>query len=208
MSLSSPIVFALGYILDMGCSGYVSLIGKKSSLSKTLPLFCIILKERCAPDLSTFQLILLSIPYTDMNERISTFVRVTYVSYGLFGILSFLSVELAISVFVKHLAEYQIAIADDAITIKVKANIWYPFLTPVLIERTEGFRGLRATLPPVRNFDLLSRGSQSVIQRSLCSVFPACLLVQTLVIKAEGLMGRAVKRLGNFLSPRLAKDAA
>ena len=119
-----------------------------------------------------------------------------------------MSVELAISVFVKHLAENQIAIADDAITIKVKANIWYPFLTPVLIERSKGFRGLGAALPPVRNFDLLSRGSQSVIQRSLCSVFPALLLVQTLVIKAEGLMGRAVKRLGNFLSTRLAEDAA
>ena len=60
---------------------------------------------------------LLSIPYTaDMNELL-TKVGVTYVSYRLFSILAFLSVEFAIAVFIKHLAKDEVAIADHTVTI-------------------------------------------------------------------------------------------
>ena len=85
--------------------------------------------------------------------------EVTYVSYGLFGGLSLISVELAIAVFVKHLAEDEVTVADDTITIEVEADIGYPLLTPVLIEGRESLGRLGAALPPGRNFDLLSRCS-------------------------------------------------
>ena len=85
--------------------------------------------------------------------------EVTYVSYGLFGGLSLISVELAIAVFVKHLAEDEIAVADDTITIEVEADIGYPLLAPVLIEGRESLGRLGAALPPGRNLDLFSRSS-------------------------------------------------
>ena len=104
-----------------------------------------------------------------------------------------MSVESTIAVFVKHLAEDEVTISDDAITIEVEADIGYPLLAPVLIDGSESLGRLGAALPPGRNFDFLTKSSQSVIQRSLSRVFPTRLLVQTLVIKAEGLMCRAVE---------------
>lgn len=61
-SLNSGIVLAFGTRAEVGWSGYVARTGKKSSLSRTTPRFCMILNERSAPDCSTFQTILSSIP--------------------------------------------------------------------------------------------------------------------------------------------------
>ena len=118
---------------------------------------------------------------------------VTYISYGLLGVLALFGVELAIAVLVEHLAEDEVTIADDTITVEVVAHVWNPLLPPVLVEFGEGFRRLGATHPPARDFDFLSRGTQSVIHSGLRSVLPAHLLVEALVIEAEGLVSRSVE---------------
>ena len=59
---------------------------------------------------------------------------VTYISYGLLGVLALFGVELAIAVLVEHLAEDEVTIADHAITIEVVAHVRNPLLPPVLVE--------------------------------------------------------------------------
>ena len=57
----------------------------------------------------------------------------TYVADAFNGCFTFISVESTISVFIEKFGNNEVSIADDTITIEIKADIWDKFSLPVAL---------------------------------------------------------------------------
>ena len=82
--------------------------------------------------------------------------KAAYITNGFQGIISFSCVQTAFTFFIEELGEDKISIANDAITIKIVADIRNEFLSPVSLKLS--VRAVRVSLfsalPPGRNLGL------------------------------------------------------
>ena len=83
--------------------------------------------------------------------------KLAYIADGFHSIAAFPSIQATISIFIEELSNDKISIANDAITIEIKAYIGNEFLPPDLLElRIRLVRvSFLSTLPPAWNLGLL-----------------------------------------------------
>ena len=83
--------------------------------------------------------------------------KLAYIADGFHSIVAFPSIQATISIFIEELSNDKISIANDAITVEIKAYIGNEFLPPDLLElRIRLVRvSFLSTRPPGWNFGLL-----------------------------------------------------
>ena len=128
---------------------------------------------------------------------------VTYVFDSCIGIPAFWSVESAIAIFVEEFWNDKVSVSNNAITIEIEADIRHLRSSTVSSEVGQSTIGVRflASLPPVRDL-----GFFTVCDRSFPYVFQSHLLVETFMIKTEGLVHASIEWLCHSLASCIAED--